>query len=252
MSYNWKEIVDRLNQYVKLRRTPIGIKSYDSLDEMAQVEKLRRPKCPYLPCQMLGQAIQLGTTIGFTADDVAAENCACTVGLMEQNEEFRSGKAFVNGWCASEADAAAHHGALTAIEKPYAGIVASPLSAGRIDPDMCMLVLSPGQAFMLLSGYLRNDYKPMELIHVGESSCSMHWVRTLKTGKVGLCLPCFAEMRFAGFSEDEVVVTMIPEDLVHALKGVEELHKCGFRYPVPSYAPQADARDGAGGRYKTK
>ena len=249
MKYEWNEIVGRMNQLLRLHNTPIGIKGYLSLDEMNEVPKLRRPKHIHLPCQLLGQAIQLGFTIGFTGEDIATANCNGTVGLGEQDAEFRSGKIFAGGWCATEKDAAVHHGALTDVNPSYAGIVASPLTAGRIDPDVCMLTLYPGQAFMLLSGYLRNEYEPLHFPHVGESSCSMHWVRTLQTGEIGLSLPCFAEMRFAGFSEQEVNLTMTPQDLLKAVEGVEELNKFGFRYPVPDYAVQMDAREGVGISY---
>ena len=252
MDYDWKEIVSQLTRLLRLHKTPIGIRAYRSLDEMEQVPKLRRAKHLHVPCQFFGQAIQMGFTVGFTAEDIATSNCSATVGLSEQDEVFRSGKIFAGGWCATEADATAHHSVLTAVNPPYAGIVASPLTAGRIEPDICMLTMYPGQAFMLLSGHLRNGYQPLNLLHIGESSCSMHWVKTLSTGKIGLALPCFAEMRFAGFSEQEVNLTMTPQDLVHALDGLAQLNKCGFRYPVPNYAVQMDALEGLGGSYDVK
>jgi len=252
MKYEWNEIVVQMNRLLRLHNTPIGIKAYSSLEEMNQVPKLRRPKHIHVPCQLFGQAIQMGFTVGFTADDIATANCNATIGLIEQDEEFRSGRIFVGGWCATENDAAAHHSILTKVDPPHAGIVASPLTSGRIDPDICMFTLYPGQAFMLLSGYLRNDFKPLNLLHIGESSCSMHWVKTLKTGEIGLALPCFAEMRFAGFSEQEVNLTITPGDLIHALQGLEELSKCGFRYPIPNYAVQMDALEGLGINYDIK
>lgn len=252
MVYQWNEIVDRMNRLLRLHKTPVGIKAFDSLEEMEKVPKLRRAKHIHVPCQFFGQAIQMGFTVGFTADDIATANCNATVGLIKQDEEFRSGKIFAGGWCATEEDAAAHHGVLTEVDPPHVGIVVSPLTAGRIEPDICLMTLYPGQAFMLLSGYLRNGYKPLPLLHIGESSCSMHWVKTLKTGEIGLALPCFAEMRFAGFSEQEVNLSMTPADLVHALDGLEQLSKCGFRYPVPDYAVQMDAMEGLGISYDVK
>lgn len=252
MEYQWKEIVNRMTRLLRLHKTPIGIKTYDSLEEMEQVARLRRAKHIHVPCQFFGQAIQMGFTVGFTADDIATANCNGTVGLIKQDEEFWSGRIFAGGWCATEEDAAAHHGAMTEVDPPHVGIVVSPLASGRIEPDVCMMSLYPGQAFMLLSGYLRNGYKPLSLLHIGESSCSMHWVKTLQTGEIGLALPCFAEMRFAGFSEKEVNLTMIPKDLIHALDGLEQLSKLGFRYPVPNYAIQMDVLEGLGISYDVK
>ncbi len=246
MEYKWNEIVNRMIRLLRLHSTPVGIKSYDNVEEMKMVPGLRRAKHVHVPCQFFGQAIQMGYTVGFTSSDIAADNCSGTVGIIDQDEEFVSGRIFAGNWCATEEDATAHHSALTKVAPPNVGIVVSPLTSGRIEPDVCLMVLYPGQAFMLLTGHLRNEYNPLSFLHIGESSCSMHWVKTLQTGKVGLALPCFAEMRFAGFSEKEVVVTMIPKDLVHALDGLEQLSKIGFRYPIPNYAVQVDALEGLG------
>lgn len=249
MEYQWNEIVGRMGQLLRLHNTPIGIKAFHSLEEMEQVPRLRRAKHMHVPCQFFGQAIQMGYTVGFTAADIVADNCSATVGIIEQYEEFESGKVFAGNWCATEKDAAAHHGALTRVSPPNVGIVVSPLLSGRIEPDVCLMTLYPGQAFMLLTGYLRNNYKPLPFLHIGESSCSMHWVKTLQTGEIGLALPCFAEMRFAGFSGKEVIVTMVPADLVQALDGLEQLGKTGLRYPIPNYAVQVGAMEGlAAGR----
>ena len=252
MEYDYKDIVRRLEKLLRIQKTPIGIKGYFSLEEMEQIPKLRKPKHIHVPCQLLGQAIQMGYTVGFTANDIATSNCNATIGLIDQDEEFRSGKIFAGGWCATEKDAEAHHRILTEVRPPYAGIVVSPLASERIVPDTCLLTLYPGQAFMLLSGFLRNNYKPLNLLHIGESSCSMHWVKTLITGEIGLALPCFAEMRFAGFSEQEVNLSMTIADLVFALDGLEELNKCGFRYPISNYAVQMDALEGLGMSYDVK
>lgn len=246
MEYQWNEIVNRMAKLLRLHSTPIGIKAFHSVDEMGRIPGLRRARHIHVPCQFFGQAIQMGHTVGFTAADIAADNCSGTVGIIDQDEAFVSGKIFAGNWCATEEDAAAHHGVLTKVAPPNVGIVVSPLTSGRIEPDVCMMVLYPGQAFMLLTGYLRNEYKPLPFLHIGESSCSMHWVKTLQTGEIGLALPCFAEMRFAGFSGQEVVVTMIPKDLVHAIDGLEQLSKIGFRYPIPNYAVQVDALEGLG------
>lgn len=249
MKYAWTEIVERLNKALRIHYTPIGIQVFKNMESMEQIPNLRHPKHLHTPCQIVSQAIHLGFTIGFTAEDIVNENCAATIGLLSQNEEFRSGKIFAGGWFATPEDAAAHHGILTEVQKPFVGVVASPLAKGRIEPDVCLMVLQPGEAFMLLQGFIRHDYKPIPLYFTGESSCSMHWVKTYQTGEIGMTLPCFAEMRFAGYPPSVVNLTMCPSDLVKALEGIEELDKCGFRYPVADYAVQMDVREGIGASY---
>lgn len=253
MSYEWKEIIAKLDRYAKLERTPIGIQSFEKKEHMEQIPKLRHAKHIHAPCQLLGQAMQLGFTIGFSADDIVTKETGCcgVTGLLPQTDEFWEGKIFDGIWCKNAEDAAKHHGALTRVTKKYEALVASPLTSGKIDPDVCILVGSPGRIFMLLTGYQRTEYKPISFTHIGESSCSMTWVRTLNTGEIGLSLPCFAEQRYAGFSENEVILTMTPDDLIKAVEGMEQLYKVGLRAPIARYGAQCDIREGVGVSYPT-
>ena len=250
---DWPEVASRLTRLLRLHDTPIGIKGFDSVEEMEAVPKLRHPKHLFMPCQIVAQAIQCGFTIGFTAKDIINHNCAATVGLDEQDAEWREGGMFTGGWCETARDASNHHHALTIVPKTYAGYVCSPLSSGRLEePDVCFITGAPGQIFMLLSGYLRSGYSPLDIKVVGESSCSVTWVKTMATGEIGLALPCFAEMRFAGFSREQVNLSMKPDQLLKALDGVEALSKVGMRYPIPSYGAQMDAAEGLGVSYEIK
>ena len=253
MNYDWEEITGKLTKLLRVHNTPIGMKGFHSVEEMSQVPKLRRPKHIHMPCQIIGQAIQCGFTIGFTPEDIVNHNCGATVGVDEQDDEWREGQIFNGGWCADAQCASRHHHALTSVSRPWAGIVCSPLSSGRLkEPDVCFITAAPGQIFMLLSGYVRGDYAPIQFPFIGDSSCSMTWVKTMNTGEIGLALPCFAETRFAGFSKDEVNLTMTPAQLVKALEGVEALSKFGMRYPIPTYSAQTDAREGLGVSYEIK
>ena len=70
MNYDWEEITGKLTKLLRVHNTPIGMKGFHSVEEMSQVPKLRRPKHIHMPCQIIGQAIQCGFTIGFTPEDI--------------------------------------------------------------------------------------------------------------------------------------------------------------------------------------
>jgi len=252
MEYNYKEISEKLVKLLSLETTPIGIKGYTDIEEMAQIPRLRKPKHIFTPCQLVGQALHMGFTIAFTNKDIVTHNCNAIVGLESQDDEWidESKNFFTGVWWEKENDVLKHHKSLTptGIIK-YSGIVCSPLAAGRIAPDVCLINASPGTVFMLISGFLHKDYHPLDLKIVGESSCSMTWVKTLYTSQIGISLPCFAEMRYAGLSPDKMILTMTPQDLVKAIKGVEALSQSGMRYPVPPYGVQVDVREGIGVSY---
>jgi len=84
---------------------------------------------------------------------------------------------------------------------------------------------------------------------VGESACADSWGRALATGEPSLSIPCFAERRYGGVMEDELLMALTPQDLLIAVEGMEFLARNGLRYPIPNYGIQSDARAGLGASY---
>jgi uncharacterized protein (DUF169 family) len=66
----------------------------------------------------------------------------------------------------------------------------------------------------------------------------------LKTRQPSLSIPCFAERRYGGVLDDEMLMALPPDHLDQAIAGMEALAKNGFRYPFPQYGIQQDVREG--------
>ena len=84
---------------------------------------------------------------------------------------------------------------------------------------------------------------------VGESSWADSWGRALATGEPSLSIPCFAERRYGGVMEDELLMAIPPRFLPGVISGLEALARNGLRYPIPPYGVQSDARAGLGRSY---
>jgi uncharacterized protein (DUF169 family) len=69
------------------------------------------------------------------------------------------------------------------------------------------------------------------------------------TRKPSLSIPCFAERRYGGVLDDEMLMALPPEYIVQALAGMEALAKNGLRYPFPQYGIQQDVREGMSASY---
>jgi uncharacterized protein (DUF169 family) len=79
---------------------------------------------------------------------------------------------------------------------------------------------------------------------VGESACADSWGRALSTREPSLSIPCFAERRYGGVLDDEMLMALPPDQLQKAIDGMRALSKNGFRYPFPQYGVQQDVRAG--------
>jgi hypothetical protein len=87
-TYDWDAIVNGLNQYLRLRSIPIGMKLFETVEEMEAIPKIRRPKSKHTTDQIVAQARQLGWTVGITMADLIGAQCGAVIGLHPQDEEW--------------------------------------------------------------------------------------------------------------------------------------------------------------------
>lgn len=245
-SYDWSEIVADLNALLRLQTTPVGMKMFATVAEMEAVERIRRPDGIYTTDQIVAQAARLGRTMGITVEDLVGPQCSAVIGLSPRDDEWLSGKGMAGVWFEDIEGSARHQEAMDLVEfGHYEAMAVSPLTTGRLDPpDVCLLYGSPGQMMMLMNGLQFSGYKRFDWSFVGESSCADSWGRALRLREPSLSIPCFAERRYGGVLDHEMLMAMPPKYLPKAIAGMKRLSRNGLRYPVPQYGIQTDARAG--------
>ncbi len=240
-AFDYEAIVEGLNRYLKLRTLPIGMKRFKTRAEMEAIPKIRRPKSKHALDQIVGQARQLGWTLGVTFEDLSGAQCGTPVGLHPRNEEWLSGKLMAGVWYADQKEAAAHQAAMDCSPESFEALVVSPLTSGRLDPpEICLIFATPGQMILFINGLQFRDYKKLDFTVVGESACADSWGRALKTGLPSLSIPCYAERRFGGVADDELLMALPPHYLPKVIAGLAALSKNGLRYPIAPWGIQAD------------
>lgn len=253
-SYDWTQIVDDLNRLLRLKTTPIGMKLFTTVEEMEAIPKIRRPKSIHTTDQIVAQASRLGFTVGITQKDLVGAQCGAVIGLHPQDQDWLSGKQMAGVWYSTLEDSAAHQRAMDTVPYGrYAAMAVSPLVSGRLNPpDICLIYATPGQMIIFINGLQWAGYKKFQWGVVGESACADSWGRALKTGEPSLSIPCFAERRYGGVLDDELLMALPPRYLPKAIEGLKRLASNGLRYPIPQYGIQADARAGLAVSYGAK
>jgi uncharacterized protein (DUF169 family) len=247
----WDDLLARLQSLLRIRTTPIGMKLFQTVEEMEAIPRIRRPDSIHTTDQIVGMASRLNWTVGITQDDLVGAQCGAVLGLHPQDDEWLSGDRMKGVWFETLEDSSAHQHAMDCVPfGTYAAMAVSPLSAKRLNPpDICLVYATPAQMIILINGLQWRDYKKLDWSCVGESACADSWGRALQTGEPSLSIPCFAERRYGGVMEDELLMAISPEDLAIAIDGMEALAKNGLRYPIPTYGIQSDARAGLGASY---
>ena len=247
-------IVADLNNLLRLKTTVIGLKMFATVEEMAAIPKIRRPTALHTTDQIVSMASRLGWTVGITADDLVGAQCRAVIGLAPQDEKWRAGEAYVGVWHENAEDARKRQEALDVVPfGRYSAMAVSPLASGRLNPpDICLVYATPGQMIILINGLQWIGYKKFEWGVVGETACADSWGRALKTGEPSLSLPCYAERRYGGVPDEEMLMALPPSHLAKAITGMKALSKNGLRYPIPPYGIQSDVRAGMGVSYGKK
>jgi uncharacterized protein (DUF169 family) len=245
-------VIAELEQLLKLRSIPFGMKLYERREEMEAIPRIRRPKSVHTLDQVVGQASRLGWTVGITAEDLVGAPCRAVVGLGgAKTPEWTSGRHMTGVWFETEADATAHQQAMACVpDGRYEALAVGPLSSGKIvDPDIALFYATPGAMIYFINGLQWSGYKRFDWSVVGESACADSWGRALSKREPSLSIPCFAERRYGGVLDDEMLMATPPEHLVKAIAGMRALSKNGFRYPFPQYGVQQDVRAGMAASY---
>ncbi|MGY2988967.1 MULTISPECIES: DUF169 domain-containing protein [unclassified Bradyrhizobium] len=245
-------IVADLNNLLRLKTTVIGIKMFARVKEMEAIPKIRRPSAVHTTDQIVSMASRIGWTVGITGDDLVGAQCRAVIGLAPQDEKWLAGENYVGVWHGTAEDARKRQEALDVVPYgQYKAMAVSPLTSGRLNPpDICLVYATPGQMIILINGLQYTGYKKFEWGVVGETACADSWGRALKTGEPSLSLPCFAERRYGGVPDEEMLMALPPAYLVKAIAGMKQLAKNGLRYPIAPYGIQADVRAGMGVSYK--
>lgn len=253
-THDWQALAADLNALLRLKTTVIGMKLFERKADMEAVPKIRRPKTIHTTDQIVSMASRLGWTVGITAEDLVGNQCRAVIGLAPQDAEWKSGRNYVGVWHATLKDAGARQEALSVVPYgKYEAMAVSPLVSGRLDPpDICLVYATPGQMIILINGLQWKDYRRFDWSVVGETACADSWGRALKTGEPSLSLPCFAERRYGGVPDEEMLMALPPKYLPVAIEGMKALAKNGLRYPIAPYGVQNDVRAGMAASYSGK
>ena len=250
-------LAEELGNLLKLRTLPIGMKLFESIEDMEQVPGVRRPARgkTFSTCQLVTQARIAGFTLGITTDNVPEfSSCSSVIGLDAPGEIYTSGRKMEGVWFENREAAAAHQAGMSRVPPGrYHALVVSPLRSARLDPpDVCLFYANPAQMILFINGLQWKNYQRYDFSITGESACADSWGNALKNRTVSLSIPCYAERRYGAVADDEILMACPPEDLQRGVIGLQGLSKAGLRYPIMPFGPQAEPAEGMAKSYAGK
>ncbi len=249
-----REAAEKLVEMLRIRTIPFGMKLFEDADEMRAIPGLRTPGdgLMFTTCQLATQVRTAGFTLGIVRDNLRpGASCGANIGLEPVPEALASGEKMTGVWFSNREAAAAHQEQMPRVAPGrYSGLAASPLRSGRLDPpDICLFYASPGQMILFINGLQYHEYRRYDFTVTGESACADSWGRALSTRQTSLALPCYAERRYGGVADDELLMACPPDEFARGVEGMAHLSKNGLRYPYPPYGAFADPAAGMSKSY---
>src|SRR6187200_2357815 len=216
MSHAIDGLAAKLEGLLKLRSIPFGMKLFERRADMEAIPKIRRPKSVHTLDQLVAQAARLGWTVGITSDDLVGAQCRAVVGLGNaKTETWQSGQHMKGVWFSTLEDATAHQSAMHCVpDGKYDALAVGPLSSGKLGtPDIALFYATPGAMMYFINGLQWSGYKRFDWSVVGESACADSWGRALRLRQPSLSIPCYAERRYGGVLDDEMLMALPPDYL---------------------------------------
>ena len=249
-----RELAAELSDLLRLKSLPFGLKLFEDLDEMAAIPGLRRPgeDKSFTTCQLVTQVRTAGFTLGIVQDNLRpGASCGANIGLEPVPDSLLSGDQMNGVWFDNKEAAHQHQVQMPRVAAGrYHGMAASPLRSARLDPpDVCLFYASPGQMILFINGLQYKNYRRYEFSITGESACADSWGRALATRETSLSIPCYAERRYGGVQDDELLMACPPDEFARGIAGLKALAGNGLRYPYPPFSAFADPAEGMSKSY---
>ena len=237
---HYRELGRAIETYLRPATFPLAIKLVKSESEIPA--KSKRPGSDLdlrtFICQNFRMCRTYGWTIAATEADCSCKFARAAYGWDPPTEESRTwGRQFTVGLYANDVETsdkfAEHH---FVFENEYAGLVISPLTRTKVEPDVVQIYCLPAQAMRLIQSYLFFAGGVMEFSSAGRSgSCHEGVIKTFSTDLPQLVLLGNGDRVWGGAEDSEVMFAIPKSKLELIVEGLKRTHEAGLRYPIPRY-----------------
>jgi len=236
----YKEFGLKLEQFLRPSSFPIAIKLIKEEKEIP--ERCKRPKKDLKFQNFLCQNFKMVRSYGWTLA-VTQEDCICKLArsvygwdpITEESKEF-SNKFNVGLYAKDLEIAEKWNENLYLLNNEFLGLVISPLTRTKIEPDIVQIYCNPAQAMRLIQSYLYLKEGVFQFTAAGRAgSCHEGIIKTYLTNEPQLVILGNGDRVWGGAEDSEVMFSIPKSKLECIIEGLETTHKGGLRYPIPKY-----------------
>ena len=216
------------------------MKLYEDRAEMEAIPRIRRPTSVHTLDQVVGQASRGSAGRSASPPRISsARNAAPSSGsATPRTTAWQSGQHMVGVWYSAtlRMRAPTRRRWNACRDGRFEALALSPLASGRLDPpDIALFYATPGAMIYFINGLQWSGYKRFDWsVRRRDRPAPIPGAARSKTREPSLSIPCFAERRYGGVLDDEMLMALPPDYLPKAIAGMEALAKNGLALSVPA------------------
>ena len=189
-------------------------------------------------CQIFKMVRSYGWSMAITEEDCICKLARGIYGWDQMTEESKNfGNQFSVGLYAKDIETAKKwQEKIYVLKEKYLGLIISPLTRTKIEPDVVQIYCNPAQAMRLIQAYLYHKGGVLNFSSAGRgASCHEGVIKTMKTDEPQLIILGNGDRIWGGAEDSELMFSIPKSKLEIILNGLEATHKAGLRYPIPKY-----------------
>ena len=218
---DYKQLNETLNTYIRPQTFPLALKLCKSESELP--EKVRMPvrdlAYQVTLCQAIGIARHYRWTLAVGKDDQCCIGGGLAMGFIDKPPEGVSFRA--------PAEKRFEVG-------KYSHLLIAPVETADFEPDIVVLYGNPAQAMRLAQAAdsAGQTVSAVASPAIGGMCCGDIVARTTLSDECQFILPSGGDRSFSGTQDHEVIFTIPRSKVEGLLKGLQDTHKTGNRYPI--------------------
>lgn len=231
-------VTQGLERYVRPATLPLAVKMLAATGDIPDRAKvpLRDLKKRVAACQSLSLARRYGWLMAVTREDQSCPIGSVVMGFQEAVPYYTEGNLAAGMYTASKEAGARSEDALARFPLGlYPVLLAGPLARFPYEPDLVVVYGNAAQVMRLVQAALYREGGVITSGFAGRAACSHIIVTTMETGRPQVILPCTGDRIFGQTQDDEMAFAFPWPHAPGIIEGLEETHKAGVRYPIPSY-----------------
>jgi uncharacterized protein (DUF169 family) len=236
----WRELGKKLKQLIQPATFPVAVKLLADASSIPDTARrpLRDLGVRLAPCQGSAMARRYGWTVGFGPEDVACAIAAHTYGWERLTDVSGAVDFFTRMQYARDEKAA--RGVIEGFRKLEMGkslaVVYSPLEKTKIEPDVVLIYVNPAQLMRLVHGATHSAGTPLMSSFSGRAgSCTEGVIAAYQDKEPKIVVPGNGDRVWATCQDHEMLMAIPSQQVDRIVNGLEETHKRGIRYPIPTY-----------------